>query len=319
MNPDPEGPFGKHILSNARKALERYPELDGFFLDCFRHFEFDFAHDDGVTLANNRPAYNVSHGLGKFQVELGKTLKKLGKDCFANKPRTIWTMQAVDGNLLEGQGDAQEAKHFWTCVAKPLFYLWGALEKPFEEYMKRCVILGGWPKLPDGGWRSNDREFAYYRKLFDAYRPLYEHMRRRVVCFEPDPVQFSDGLYGQIYTRPDGAYLAGAMTDWVSIFDEAGRKVVAPYVAFRLKKADELGDVKVHYAGEREPRQSDYYRTSDGLLVVDMPDFRSAAVVILKKGAASRNLGVKRLRDTHDACGDPTSAFEYGSGAVEKT
>ena len=269
-------------------------------------------------MANNKPAYNISHGLGKFQVELGKTMKKLGKDCFANKPRTIWTMQAVDGNLLEGQGDEAEAKWFWTCVAKPIFYLWGALDKPVEEYLKRCVILGGWPKLPEGNWRNDDREFANWKKLYHAYIPLYEHLRQRVVCFEPDPVHFSDGLYGQIFTRPDGAYIGTAMTDWTSVFDEGGRRVVPPYIAFKLKDADKLGDVQVHYAGEAEPRQADIYRTEDGLLVVEMPDFRTAAVVILKKGDNSKNLGVRKLRDTRDYCGDPTSAFEYGHGAKEK-
>lgn len=317
MNPDPEGAFGKYVVQCARKALARYPELDGFFLDCFRHFEFDFAHDDGVTLANNQPAYNVSHGLGKMQMVIGKFCRELGKDCFANKPRTIWTMRAVDGNLLEGQGDEHEAKHFWTCVAKPLFYLWGALEKPVEEYLKRCVILGAWPKLPGGNWLRDEREFRFYKRLYDAYNPLYAQMLRRVVCFERDPVRFSDGLYGQIFTRPDGAYVAGVMSDWSSIFDEVVRRAVVPYVAFRLAKADALGDVEVHYAGEPAPRIADYYRAPDGLLVVDMPDFRTAAVVILREGRRSRDLGTRRLRDTHDYCGDPTSAFEFGAGARE--
>jgi hypothetical protein len=179
------------------------------------------------------------------------------------------------------------------------------------------VVLGGWPKLPSGNWRRNDREFDFQKRLYGAYLPLYEHFRRRVVCFEPNPVEFSDGLYGQLYTRPDGAFVAGAMTDWTSVFDEGGRKVVAPYIAFRLKDAGSLGDVQVHYAGESSPRRVDYYRTPDGLLVVDLPAFRTAAVVVLKPGAGSRNLCVKKLRDTHDYCGDPTSAFEFGSGAKE--
>jgi len=337
MNPDPQGAFGRHLLKNAAAALARYPQLDGFFLDCFRHFEFDFGADDGVTLANNRPAYNVSWGLGKFQEALAKLLAKCRNvpltlpspqggeggvrgrnlDCFANKPRTAQTMRFVDGVLLEGQGEAEEAKWFWLCLAKPIFYMWGALTKPEEEYLKRSVVLGGWPKLPSGNWRQNDREFDFQKRLYGAYLPLYEHFRRRVVCFEPNPVEFSDGLYGQLYTRPDGAFVAGAMTDWTSVFDEGGRKVVAPYIAFRLKDAGSLGDVQVHYAGEAAPRQVDYYRTPDGLLVVDLPAFRTAAVVVLKPGAGSRNLCVKKLRDTHDYCGDPTSAFEFGSGAKE--
>jgi hypothetical protein len=107
------------------------------------------------------------------------------------------------------------------------------------------------------------------------------------------------------------------MTDWTSVFDVCERRAVSPYVAFRLKSAGALGDVKVHYAGEPEPRTCDYYRTEDGLLVVDMPQFRTAAVVLLREGSASTNLGVKKLRDTRDYCGDPTSAFEFGTGAEE--
>lgn len=317
MNPDPKGAFGRHLLKNAADAIGRYPQLDGFFLDCFRHFEFDFGADDGVTLANNRPVYNVSWGLGKFQEALSKLLVKRDLDCFANKPRTAQTMRCVDGVLLEGQGDAEEAKWFWLCLAKPIFYMWGALTKPQEEYLKRAVVLGGWPKLPDGNWRRDEREFAFQKRLYEAYLPLYEHFRRRVVCFEPNPIQFSDGLYGQLYTRPDGAFVAGVMSDWASVFDQGGRKVVAPHVAFRLKDAGALRDVKVHYAGEANARQASFYRTKDGLLVVDLPDLRTAAVIVLKPGSGSRDLGVKELRDTRDYCGDPTSAFQLGSGAQE--
>jgi hypothetical protein len=195
--------------------------------------------------------------------------------------------------------------------------MWGALTKPEEEYLKRSVVLGGWPKLPSGNWRQNDREFEFQKKLYGAYLPLYEHFRRRVVCFEPDPIRFSDGLYGQLYTRPDGAFIAGVMSDWTSVLDQGGRRAVAPFVAVRLKDAGRLGNVKVHYAGEPVPRQADFYRTKEGLLVVDLPEFRTAAVILLKPGASSRDLGVKRLRDARDYCGDPTSAFEFGSGAVE--
>ncbi len=317
MNPDPSKPFGRHILRNAADAIAAYPGLDGFFLDCFRHFELDTGADDGVTAVNGKPAYNISFGLARLQEKLSRLLVKRGLDCFANKPRTIQTMRFVDGMLLEGSGEESEAKYFWCCVAKPFYYMWTTKDKPEEEYLKRCVVLGGWPKLPNGKWRTDDREFEFWKKLYGAYLPLYEHFRRRVVCFEKDPVKFSCGLHGQIYVRPDGDYVAGVATDWTSIFDQGGRRVVAPYVAFRLERDERLGDVRIHYAGEPSPRRSDFYRTKNGLLVVDMPDFRTAAVVILRPGSGSRCLGERELRDTHDYCGDPTSAFEFGSGSKE--
>src|SRR5689334_21872550 len=56
MNSDPKYSFGKFQIESAKKILAEHPKLSGFFLDCFRHFEVDFAHDDGITVVNNRPA-----------------------------------------------------------------------------------------------------------------------------------------------------------------------------------------------------------------------------------------------------------------------
>ena len=60
MNADPQWSFGKFAYRVGPKDLRRISELAGFFLDCFRHFEIDFAHDDGVTVVNGKPCYSMN-------------------------------------------------------------------------------------------------------------------------------------------------------------------------------------------------------------------------------------------------------------------
>jgi hypothetical protein len=293
MNPDPSLPFGKHIISNAKKVIERYPQLDGFFLDCFRHLEFDPAHDDGVTMVNNKPAYNISWGLGRLQEEISKACVPQKKDCFANKPRTIYTMRRVDGVLLEGQGDTAEGKYFWTCIAKPLYYMWTRSNKPVEEYLKRSILLGGWPKTERG----------QLRKLYEAYVPLYEHFRNRVLCFEKNPVRCAQGLYGQLYTLPDGSYIAGVITDWASVFDKGKRTVIPPFAAIHVKEWRSLGEIYVHYPGKKEKELAEYYRAPGGWVTVPLFEFKSAAVVIFKKGNKSKNRGMGEFPSWEESFG----------------
>ena len=54
----------------------------------------------------------------------------------------------------------------------------------------------------------------------------------------------------------------GVMTAWASVFDESGRKALPSFVAVNLKDAAALGDITVHYAGEREPVPAEYYDLS---------------------------------------------------------
>ena len=58
MNADPSTAFGKHCVDQLERLTKTYPQIDGIFYDVFgRTYSFDFAHDDGITMVNNKPAY----------------------------------------------------------------------------------------------------------------------------------------------------------------------------------------------------------------------------------------------------------------------
>jgi len=56
MNADPSVVRQAHDRQ-AREMVDAYPEAAGFFWDVYgRSYMFDFAHDDGITMVNNKPS-----------------------------------------------------------------------------------------------------------------------------------------------------------------------------------------------------------------------------------------------------------------------
>ena len=106
------------------KLLDAYPKVDGFFLDCFRHCELDFAHDDGITMVDNKPCYNINFAYDKITEIITEKLHSKGLVNFANKPRTIQQTKDIDCVLLEGSGKVALTKQFFLCIARPMIYMW---------------------------------------------------------------------------------------------------------------------------------------------------------------------------------------------------
>jgi len=319
INPDPAFSYGKWAIKQIERAIKHYGDnLDGFFLDCFRHFELDFGHTDGVTMVNNKAAYSNNWALTRIQEKVGALFQKYNRDSFANKPRTIQNMRHVDAVLLEGHGDGAEVKFYFACIAKPIFFMWTGLSKPQEEFLKRSVIYGAWPRDPlFEGSTPEEREQSKrrWRALYAKYLPLYRLFKGRVLCFEPDPIDFSDGIYGQIYTLPDGSYIVGCMTDWISSNDTL-RFEMPKELRFKLRGQEKLNEIFVFYPGDPNPHRVQAIDAGEWR-VVPLEKFTCAAAIVIRQGGNAAARRRKSLRDRSDHCGDPVSAFEMGSGAAE--
>jgi len=305
LNPDLSTSFGKFCLESAKKILAEYPTLKGFFLDCFRHYEIDFAHDDGLTVVDNRPAYSVNFSYDELTRRIKEHMRKLGRplSVFANKPQSLRSMRHVDGVLLEGDGDIAEEKYFWACIAKPIFFLWTSNQANTDENLRRCVLHGGFPTIARDG-RPHEELVAHYAR----YRPLYEPFRRRVLCFEPDPIRVPRGARGKLYTVADG-YVAGIITPLIDSADEV-RYAKTPYALFRVKRGWDVGKVGLMYPGDLAMRDAPF-KFNGTLLAVPMPDYQNCAVVkLFVTGDTGKAIGPEKFTGPLDFCGDPESSFE---------
>jgi len=305
MNADLSTSFGRFCLESAKKILAEYPQLKGFFLDCFRHYEIDFAHDDGITVVDNRPAYSVNFSYDDLTRKIKEHMRSLGRplSMFANKPQSLRSMRHVDGVLLEGDGDISEEKYFWACIAKPMFFVWTSNRTNTDENLRRCVLHGCFPTIARDG-RPHEELVAHYAR----YLPLYEPFRRRVLCFEPDPLRVPRGARGKLYTVADG-YVAGIITPLIDSADEV-RYARTPYALFRVKRGWDVGRVGVMYPGDQTFRDAPF-RFNGSIIAVPMPGYKNCAVVkLFVTGESGKPIGPERFTGPIDFCGDPESSFQ---------
>jgi hypothetical protein len=304
MNADPRWSFGKFTIESARKIFDDYGDLlDGFFLDCFRHYEIDFAHDDGVTVVNGKPAYSMNHSYDEIERIIKTTIMRpRNLTSFANKPMSIRSMRYCDGQLLEGDGDLYEEKFFWTSIAAPLFYLWANnCGMSMDECLRRCVLHACFPTC---SYKPTDAEGVLYQK----YLPLFAQFRERVLCFEPDPLRPPKGSLGKLYTVADG-YVAGIINKHVDAGDTI-RYAKTPYALFRVNQGQNVGRVAVMLPGETALRATPF-KFDGTFIAVPLPDYTNCAVVkLFVTGKSRKAIGPDRFYQRDRMCGDPESAFE---------
>ena len=298
MNSDPKGSFGKFQIESARKILKDYPHIAGFFLDCFRHYEIDFAHDDGITVVNNKPAYSMNFSYDDAEAVIEKMLLRADKCTFANKPRTIRMMRYVDGMMLEGNGDAFEEKFFWSGMAKPIVFLWTTNENSDDENCRRSVLHGCFPKA------SDDEPGLGRRK---KYMALYEAMRRRVYCFEPDPMRVPKGCRGKLFTQGKD-YIAGI----VNLNVDEGQSLTyakPPHAMFRVQRGCDVTKVGLMLPGRKDWKFVDF-KFNGTFVAVPLEGFTNCAVVkLFVTGHSGKKIGPQKFSGTVDYCQDPDSSF----------
>lgn len=303
MNADPKYSFGKYLIKCAKKIVETYPQLRGFFLDCFRHYEIDFGHDDGITVVNNKPAYSINFSYDDIEGRVKEILHSKDMCTFANKPQTIRTMRWCDGMMLEGNGDQMEEKYFWSAIAKPIIFLWTTNQNSTDENYRRSILHGCYPKLVGKPELTKEQ----LREL-NSYMPLFNQFRRRVFCFDPDPIRVPKGSITKLYTVGKH-YVAGIINTNV---DEGEKMDYAgtPHAIFRVQRGHDVSKVGVMYPGDKDFRFVKF-RFDGTFIFVPMKKYNNCAVVKLfvtkNSGKKVQNVPFPRVIDF---CGDPQSSFE---------
>ena len=303
MNADPRWSFGKHMIESARKIIAEYPMIQGFFMDCFRHFEIDFAHDDGITVVNHQPAYSMNFSYDAAEAVIKPMLNECGMSTYANKPQTIRSLRWVDGVLLEGNGDIAEEKFFWGAIAKPMYFVWTRSDKTTDENLRRAIYHGAFPRLPMDLDQRYDENLALYRR----YVPLCEQLRRRVLCFEPDPLRVPKGSRGRLYTVGSD-YVAAIMSELLEAEDTVtfGR---TPHAVLRVARGSDVGRVGVMLPGDSAFCMVDVHFNGT-FIFVPLAGYKNCAVVkLFVTGTGGAPLGTGRFQESVDYCGDPESAF----------
>ena len=198
--------FGQHICKMIDRFLQLYPEIDGVFLDQLCYQCLDFAHSDGRTAVNDKPAaeYGVS-----YEWNLAKLAEKLhsaGKFIWANGPFDIEAGKLVDGLMSEGTSGISET-HKYLAVRKPiLVHTYLTSEFNAESMLRYCMTAGAsWSYGGSSTLRNPQDPTPEVRKILEEYLPLIEPLLNAEVLLEPNPFILPKGCSGEIFREKNSS------------------------------------------------------------------------------------------------------------------
>jgi len=276
----PESGFGKHLIEQMDLLIRAYPEAPGFFVDNYIQQWVSFAHDDGVTMVHNRPAYDMNRNHQVIGPICFAKAHKAGKVIMVNKLATIESARGVDMVLVENMDSWGLQMHALACVFRAVFPLrWsgGRGEAGLEECLKQLLLWGGTPAetiAEDGS------------AALAAYRPLTDALIGKRWVFDRRPLGVPRGFEGQIFRIDPRAPHAGDVVVTLvdpdrSWRDSARTKGVA--VRVRLPEGRRL--VRATFLGpgvDARPVPCEIERERNGLWVY-LPPVGSAGVVRLSR------------------------------------
>ena len=191
MNPDPAKKWGRHVLSQASELLNRYPLIDGIFYDRMDYHNYDFAHDDDVTMIDGKPAFMLGFAQERIVEELFELFHSKGLGIWGNGPTSIEICKNLDGLMAE-KSLVNLKKLQYLGLVRPIVYLpYDNLPAETEHKLKNALICGAFPALSYGGEKC--------QRLERKYAPLYQLLKNRTWVLEPSPLVLPGNTQGNIF------------------------------------------------------------------------------------------------------------------------
>ena len=200
MNASENTSFGQHISRTIDRFLEMYPEIDGVFLDQLCYQCLDYAHSDGKTAVNDKPAAEYGTAYDWNMKKLSGKLHASGKFIWANGPFDIEAGRFSDGVMSEGTSGISET-HKYLCFRKPiLVHTYPTDETKTESMLRYCLTAGAsWSHGFSSVLRTPPEQTPEVQKLFAEYTPLIEPLLTSEILLEANPFTLPMACKGEIF------------------------------------------------------------------------------------------------------------------------
>ncbi len=200
MNPDPSGNWGKHIINQTNKLLDRFPDINGIFYDRMDYHDYDFIHDDGITTIDGRPAYMLSFALEKINSRVFDIMHKHKKAVWGNIPTSIEVCKNLDGVMAEVYPRVLFKTQYLGLARPIIFYPYDREPKNTEKKLKLSLLCGAFPSVTLGGIKCHELE--------EKYHPLFHCLKNREWVLTNTPIRTPGEIENNIFRTPQGDYVA---------------------------------------------------------------------------------------------------------------
>lgn len=273
MNPDPSGKWGRYIIAQADDLMKKYPEIDGIFYDRLDYWNYDYAHDDGVTMINSKSTYMLGFALEKINEKIFDIFHKNKKGIWGNGPTSIEVCKNLDGIMAEGYiHNLYKIQHLG--LKKPIIYLpYDKQPKDTEEKLKNALLCGAFPAITYGDIKC--------LKLDEKYRSLFDLIKNREWVLTKNPVEILGGFKSNIFRTPEGDYVV------VIISPEKSQLTPHPFeynvpITVNIPDANEINYAYL-LSGDWSGVNTINFKSNDKAVKINLPYHLSSSLIYLTK------------------------------------
>ncbi|MGQ9818228.1 MAG: hypothetical protein ACUVQ3_09845, partial [bacterium] len=203
MNPDtnlyPGNPhsWAVHIDSQISAVLDSYPSAAGIFLDRDDFQEYDYAHNDSVTMIKTTPVYMLAFALEEINEHICREIHNRNKSIITNGPSGIEVCKNMDGIMSETYippvGNAQ-----YLGLTRPMILLVADKKATETENKDKSALYSGY--FPSFERIIEDPvERQKSRAIDRKYQPLFDLYKGREWVLSPQALKLPSGLKGNIF------------------------------------------------------------------------------------------------------------------------
>ena len=276
-NPDPDGEWGRHALYMLEDMLDRYPEADGIFFDEAFNDLLDYAHDDGFSIRNGRPASRMGHAIIRFVEKALPILRNRGKKWVWNGPFQIELARYADGTLCENGEPAMQ----WLALRNKML-TGGGIPGGYGHHLLTgtqyfvffmATYLNEKPEY--GGDQPPDDN-----ALPDPFRPLFDEVRQRTWVLSADPLVVPDCVKANIFRTIDGNVAVVLFSMWSQGETDFVDDLPVSVAESALDDADQVKAVYLLSADYPGWYCLDWQRR-DGHIDITVPRHRGTSMILL--------------------------------------
>jgi hypothetical protein len=204
LNPDTSGDWGQFSISQLEYLLEKHPDVHGIFLDRTDYWNYDYAHDDGITMIDTDTVYMYGFALEQINTIITSMVHALGKGIWANCPTSIEVCKALDGIMSEAVWQVPYQQYLG--LTRPMILLlYDKIPHDTEAKLKLALSSGHFPSIIQWPDTTNPANVPTSLKLEKGYKPLFDLYKGKQWVLYPRALQLCDGVKGNIFSVEIGS------------------------------------------------------------------------------------------------------------------
>ena len=295
INSDPSTEAGKLLADEARQMVEMYPDIAGFFWDVYgRSYSFDFAHDDGITMINNKPAYYPVFMFTRMMAEkIGPLLHSNNKYITCNKPTVIQVCKGIDG-IMARESTPREEKPAWLVAQsylglnKHVMILdhrneWDHTDLLFMNCLRYGFFYSDVDTVADG--IDDPQVVALKNKAardVDVYYPLISKFAGKKWVFYPRALELPSKTDGNVFRLKDGSAMITMVSVWKVLDNQPGLSPGQEIVC-RLSDADKMTKFTLYQPDRRLEQEIQPVEREGDTLKFLVSEHGLASVILMEK------------------------------------